>query len=99
MTAEALALQTRPIITFGYIMQVIISLLIVLAFIYFIGRYVLPRIKTAASGKMIQVLDRVHLEPQVSAYILKVAKSAWLVVVSNKQVTRIDKIEEENLTT
>ncbi|MFC1571477.1 flagellar biosynthetic protein FliO [Candidatus Margulisiibacteriota bacterium] len=94
MTPEALALQRTPIITFGYVMQVFFSLLVVLAFIYLIGRYVLPRLKVASTGKLIKILDRVYLEPQISAYILQVGKSAWLVVTSSKQVTRIDKIDE-----
>jgi flagellar biogenesis protein FliO len=98
MTEEALALQTTPIITFGYIMQVFISLLVVLAFIYVIGRFLLPRLKTTTTGKLIKILDRVYLEPQVAAYILKVGKSAWLIVTSSKQIARIDKIEEESST-
>ena len=95
MTPEALALQRTPIITFGYIMQVFISLLVVLAFIYLIAKYLLPKMKIAATGKVIKVLDRVYLEPQVSAYVLKVGKTAWLVMTSSKQVARIDKIDEE----
>jgi flagellar biogenesis protein FliO len=95
MTAEALTFQHTPIITFGYVMQVFISLLVVLALIYVIARYVLPKMKFTATGKMIKILDRVYLEPSVAAYVLKVGKSAWLIVSSNKQVARIDKIEEE----
>ncbi len=95
MTPEALALKTAPIITFGYIMQVFISLLVVLAFIYLIAKYLLPRMKIASTGKLIKVLDRAYLEPQVAAYVLSVGKSAWLIVTSSKQVARIDKIDEE----
>lgn len=95
MTPEAIAFQSTPIITFGYLVQVFVSLIIVVAFIYLIGKYLLPRLKSSTSSKIIQILDRVYLEPQVSAYILKVAKTAWLIVVSNKQVAKIDKIEEE----
>lgn len=98
MTPEALVLEHTPIITFGYLMQVLISLLVVLAFIYLIAKYLLPRLKISATGKIIKVVDRIYLEPQVSAYILKIGKSAWLIVTSNKQVTRIDKIGEEDLT-
>ena len=97
MTAEAIHFQTTPVITFGYIMQVVLSLLIVLAFIYLISKYIMPRMKESSGGKIIKVLDRIYLEPQVSAYILKAGKSAWLVAISNKQVTRIDKIEESEL--
>ncbi|MFC1637583.1 hypothetical protein ACFL1W_01040 [Candidatus Margulisiibacteriota bacterium] len=97
MTSEAFAFQRTPIITFGYIMQVFISLLVVLAFIYLIAKYLLPRLKITATGKLIKVLDRIYLEPQVSAYILRVGKSAWLVMTSHKQIARIDKIEEESL--
>lgn len=94
MTPEAIAFQRTPIITFGYVIQVFFSLLIVLAIIYLLARFVLPRLKVNATGKMIKILDRTYLEPQVSAYLLQVGKSAWLIVTSNKSVTRIDKIEE-----
>ena len=97
MTKEALALQSSPIITVSYVMQVLFSLAIVLAFIYVIAKFLLPRLKLTAPGRIIQVVDRLMLEPQVSAYILKVGKNAWLVVTSSKSVTRIDKIEEESL--
>ena len=97
MTPEALVLQRPPIITVGYIMQVLFSLAVVLALIYVIAKFLLPRMKLIAPGRLIQVLDRIYLEPQVSAYILKVGKSAWLIVTSSKQVAKIDKIEEESL--
>ncbi len=96
MTPEALVLEHTPIITFGYIVQVFVSLLVVLAFIYLIAKYLLPRMKIAATGKLIKILDRVYLEPQVSAYVLQVGKSAWLIVTSSKQVARIDKIDITN---
>jgi flagellar biogenesis protein FliO len=92
---EAIAFQRTPIITFGYLMQVFISLLVVLAFIYLIGKYLLPRMKVAATGKLIKILDRVYLEPQISAYILQVGKRAWFIVTSNKQVEKIDEVETE----
>lgn len=98
MTPEALAFQRTPIITFGYVAQVFFSLLVVLALIYLIAKYLLPRFKLTSSSKLIKILDRVYLEPQVSAYLLKVGKATWLIVSSNKQATCIDKIEEENLT-
>ena len=97
MTTEALAFQRTPIITFGYIMQVFFSLLVVLALIYFIAKYLLPRLKLSNAGKLIKILDRVYLEPQVTAYLLSVGKSAWLVVTSSKQIARIDKIDTESL--
>jgi flagellar biogenesis protein FliO len=95
MTPEALTLQTSPIITFGYVMQIIFSLAVIMAFIYVVGRFVLPKLKITPTGKIIQVVDRAFLEPQVSAWILKVGKKAWLVVISNKQVAKIDEVEVE----
>jgi flagellar biogenesis protein FliO len=97
MTTEAIAFQRTPIITFGYIMQVFFSLLIVLALIYFIAKYLLPRMKLSNTGKLIKILDRVYLEPQVSAYLLAAGRSAWLVVTSSKQVAKIDKVDLESL--
>ncbi len=95
MSSEALVLQSSPIITVGYVMQVLISLLIVVAFIYVIAKYLLPRMRVTSPGNLIQVTDRVMLEPQVTAYVLKVRKSSWLVVTSSKSVTRIDRLEDE----
>jgi len=97
MTTEVLSLQAAPIFSFGYIIQVFLSLVIVLAFIYFLGRYILPKFKMTNSGKLIKVLDKVYLEPQVSTQIIQVGNSAWLIAISNKRVTRIDKIEKEDL--
>ena len=94
MTPEALTLQTTPIITFGYVIQVFISLLAVLGIIYLSAKFILPKLKVANTGRLIQILDRVHLEPQVTSYILKTGKSAWLIVVSNKQISRIDKVDD-----
>jgi len=94
MTGEALVLNTTPIITFGYVIQVIISLAIIIGFIYMCAKFILPKLKVGNTGKLIKLVDKIFLEPQVSAYILKVKKAAWLVVVSNKQISRIDKIDE-----
>lgn len=94
MTAEPIAFQTTPIITFGYIMQVLISLLVVIAFIYLAAKFLLPKFKISGTGKLIRILDRAYLEPQVSAYILKIEKSAWFVVISNKNISRIDRIDD-----
>jgi flagellar biogenesis protein FliO len=90
---EALALQSSPIITVGYVMQVLFSLAVVVAMIYIIGRYLLPKLKVTGSGRLIQVIDRVLIEPQVAAYILKVGEKSWLIVSSNKNVEKIAEIE------
>ncbi|MGB9613254.1 MAG: hypothetical protein ACPL4K_03650 [Candidatus Margulisiibacteriota bacterium] len=95
MTTETFALQTSPIITAGYLMQIILSLAVIVALIYVIGRFILPKLKITPVGKIIQVVDRAFLEPQVAAYILKVGKKAWLVVISNKQIAKIDEVEVE----
>lgn len=94
-SAEALAFQQAPVITVASVFQVIFSLAVVLAFIYVIAKYLLPKIKLTPTGKLITVLDRVCLEPQVTSYILKVGHEAWLVVVSNKQIAKIDKVSVE----
>ncbi|OGC11168.1 hypothetical protein A3K48_01395 [candidate division WOR-1 bacterium RIFOXYA12_FULL_52_29] len=86
-------MNSSPIITLGYVIQVFLSLGIVIAIMLVAARYILPRFKISAPGKMIEVLDRVILEPQVSAYVLKAGKKSWLVVISNKQIARIDEVE------
>ena len=97
MTTEALALQASPIVTVGYLMQVIFSLAVVLALIFVIAKYLLPKLRVATIGRVIQVVDRVMLEPQVTAYILKVGKKSWLVVASNKAVESIAEVSGEIL--
>jgi flagellar biogenesis protein FliO len=91
MTYEALALQKTPIVTFGYIIQVTLSLAIVLALIYLSAKYLLPRLKLTAKGSNIQVLDRMGLEPQVTLYHVKSDKGEYLIGVSGKSIALIDK--------
>jgi flagellar biogenesis protein FliO len=94
LTYEALALNRTPVATFGYIVQVAISLAIVLGLIYLTSRYILPRLQVNPKGKLLEVLDRVGLEPQVTAYVLKFKKNIYVVGVSNKNVSLIDKQKE-----
>jgi len=97
MTTEALALQSSPIITAGYVLQTIVSLAIVVGLIYVIARFVLPKMRVSGTGRLIQVLDRVPLEPQVSAYIIKVGKRSWLVAAGGKNIEKIADLGEEPL--
>jgi hypothetical protein len=36
------------------------------------------------------------LEPQVTAYVLRIKKKSWLIVTSNKQVAKIDNLDLES---
>jgi flagellar biogenesis protein FliO len=92
-TPEAVATIKSPLLTMGYILQLIISLAIVVGLIYFSMRYVLPKIQLPANGKLIEIVDRIGLEPQVSAYIIATQGRSYLIVVSAKNVTLIDKLE------
>ena len=80
-------------ITFGYIIQLVFSLAVVFGFIYIGAKYLLPKFSSSTKGRLIQIEDKVVLEPQVTSYIIKVGSASWLVVVSNKHVARIDKLE------
>jgi len=91
MTYEALGLQKTPIVTFGYIIQVSLSLAIVLALIYLTAKYLLPRLKLTPKGSNISVLDRIGLEPQVTLYHIKSEKGEYLIGVSGKSIALIDK--------
>ncbi len=97
MTYEALALQKTPIVTFGYIMQVIISLLIVLGLIYLTAKYILPKLQVASIGKNIKIIDRIGLEPQVTVYTIKIGSLSYVIAVSSKNTTLIDKFKEGEL--
>lgn len=85
--------SSSPMITIGYVVQLFFSLVIVIGLIYITAKFLLPKIKTSTKSTFISVVDKIVIEPQVSTYIIKVKNSAWLIVISNKQVTKIDKLE------
>lgn len=97
MTYEALVLQKTPVVTIGYIMQVVISLVIVLGLIYLVAKYLLPKLQVTPKGKHIEVVDRIGLEPQVTAYTIKVGSFSYAIVVSNKNTVLLDKFKEGEL--
>ena len=82
-----------PLITIGYIFQLIISLAIVIGLIFFSAKYLFPKLQLPSQGKSIQIIDRIGLEPQVSAYVISANNKQYLIAVSNKSVTLIDKLE------
>ncbi len=82
-----------PLITAGYIFQLIISLAVVIGLIYFSAKYIFPKLQLPSHGQTIQILDRIGIEPQVSAYIISAHDKSYLIVVSNKGVTLLDKLE------
>jgi hypothetical protein len=86
-------LNHTPLVTFGYIMQVLFSLLIVLGLIYITSKYLLPKLQIKSKGTLLEVEDRIGLEPQVSAYVLRAESRRWLVVVSSKNVAVIDELK------
>jgi flagellar biogenesis protein FliO len=81
------------LITIGYIFQLIISLAIVIGLIYFSAKYLFPKLQLPSHGQTIQILDKVGLEPQVSAYIISAYDKSYLIVVSNKGATLLDKMD------
>lgn len=93
MTYEALQLQKTPIVTFGYIIQVTIILAIIVALIYFVLKYLLPRFLVNTKGSSLQVLERIPLEPQVAIYRIKIKNTEYLVAAGGKGVALLDKHE------
>ncbi|OGC09071.1 hypothetical protein A3J90_04655 [candidate division WOR-1 bacterium RIFOXYC2_FULL_37_10] len=95
MTYEAITFQQAPIITFGYIVQIILSLAIVIGLIYISAKYLLPRLQQMTpNGKFMQVTDKMGLEPQATLYTVKAGSQIYLIAVSNKNITLIDKFKE-----
>jgi len=94
LTEEAVPVRGGAIITMGYLVQLLFSLLIVFGLIYLTAKYVLPKLNIASRGKMIEVLDRVGLEPGVAAYVIKAGGRSFLVAASNKNVQLLSEIDE-----
>ena len=78
----------------GYFIQLLLSLAVVFGFLYVTSKYLLPKLKTSSKSEHIQLADRLVVEPQVTLYIVKAAARSWLISVSNKAVTVIDKFED-----
>jgi len=97
MTNEAFSFQPTPIITFGYIMQLLFGLLVIFGMLYVTAKFFLPKLKLARSGQIIKIVERIYLEPQVSACLISIGKQNWLIGIGNKQITKIDKINQEDL--
>ncbi len=80
-------------VTFGYMIQLVFSLAIVFGLIFVAAKYLIPKFSPSSKGRFIEVEDKVVLEPQVTSYVIKVKDASWLIVVSNKHIAKIDKIE------
>lgn len=94
-TLEAFTFKEQaPLTTFGYFFQIFLSLIFVFALIYLVSRYLLPKLKVSGRGRFIEVVERIGLEPGVSAYILKVKEKSWLILISNKNIALIEKLKE-----
>jgi flagellar biogenesis protein FliO len=93
VSPEAAVIVRSPLITIGYIFQLIVSLSIVIGLIFFSAKYILPKIQLPSHGKMIEIVDRIGLEPQVSVYVIRYMEDRYLLAVSNKNVTLIEKLE------
>ena len=94
-TIEAPSFSSSPLVTVGYVIQLLLSLLVVFLLIYVSAKYLLPKLQPKSRSRYLEVLDRLVMEPQVTAYVLKFRSKSWVVVISNKQVTRLDAISEE----
>jgi|GEM_PF-658561 len=95
LTKEALTLKGSPVLTIGYVFQVFLSLAIVIGLIYIVSKYLLPKLQIPTRGRLIQIVERVGLEPQVTAYILKVKEKSWLVVAGKGAIRVVDKLDLE----
>ena len=94
LTSEAVSASSgTSVISVGYIIQLLFSLLVVVGLAYFAAKFVLPRLKYSTRGTYINVIDKVVIEPQVTAYILKAGNESWLIGVSNRNIVKIDKLE------
>lgn len=93
-TTEAITFQKTPIVTFGYIMQVLISLAIVLGILYISSKYLLPRMKFSPKGRFVEIVDRIGLEPGLAVYIIRVKNKQYVLAAGQKGTTLLDSLEE-----
>lgn len=94
VSKEVISFQKTPIVTFGYVMQVIFSLALVLGLIYIVSKFLLPKIRLNPKGKTIEIKERIGLEPGLSAYIIKTKDKNHLIIAGAKGIALIDTYEE-----
>ncbi len=93
ISSESSAGQSySPVISVGYIVQLVFSLAVVLGFLYVTAKYLLPKMQTGTKSRQIEIIDKLVIEPQVSSYIIKAGGNAYLIMVNSKATTLIDKI-------
>ncbi len=90
----AASTMSTAAVSIGYVVQLLFSLAVVFGFLYITTKYLLPKLKTSNKSEHIILADRLVVEPQVTLYIIKAANNSWLISVSNKSVTVIDKFQE-----
>jgi hypothetical protein len=90
---EVMNVGRSPLITVGYIFQLLISFGIVIGLIFFAAKYILPKVQLPSAGRSLEILDRLGLEPSVTTYVIAWNEKKYLVIVSNKSATLIDKLE------
>ncbi len=98
VSPEVITVARSPLVSVGYVFQLIISLSIVIGLIYFSAKYLLPKVQPSSGERIIEVIDRVGLEPQVTSYVISAKGRSYLIVVSNKGVALIDKLDNETKT-
>jgi flagellar biogenesis protein FliO len=93
ITAESTAGQSySPVISVGYIVQLIFSLAVVVGFLYVTAKYLLPKMQTGTKSKQIEITDKLVIEPQVSSYVIKAGGNSYFIIVNSKTTTLIDKL-------
>jgi len=94
-TEEALKLPASPGLGFGDVINMFFFLAVVLGIIYLSTKFLLPKMKLSGTGKLISILDRVPLEPNVSLYVIQIGTKKWFIGVGQKNITRIEQLDEE----
>ncbi len=74
----------------AYYIQVCLSLLIVLGFIYFASKLFAMKFNRPKTQAM-KVIDYLQLEPQVSLYKIKVDNDEYVICVGNKNISTLQK--------
>lgn len=86
-------MANNSLFSVSYLLQLFFSLIVTIGLIYLAARFFLPKLNLARGSEKIKIIARKALEPQVTAYLLGAYESEWLILVSHKNVVKIDKVD------
>lgn len=88
-------------LSFGWLfLKTVLAMVIVIALAFFVLRYLLPKLYfrgQGSSGRRIQILERINIEPRKALWIVQVGNHRALVGTSEQGMQKIFDLEDDDV--